>query len=194
MFAIILGYLIGSLPFSYIVPKLVKNVDIRTVGSGNVGATNVSRCCGFIWAFIAFLGDASKGAVAFYIANQLWGFEAALLAAMAVLIGHCYSFILGFDGGKGVATFAGTLIILAPELFFIFAFVLLGLLFISKVMSLSGLTSLALLSIFAMKLDKPSTLILYLLVSGLFIIFQHRSNIARILAGEEKKLNLTLKK
>ncbi len=194
MYTIIIAYFIGALPFSFIVPRLVKGIDIRTVGSGNVGATNVLRACGFFWALLAFLGDFSKGFVAFYLANHFAGYEIGLIAAFCALFGHCYTCFLKFDGGKGVATFTGILLALAPDVCLIYVAIILTIIFATKIVSIASITGIATAPIIALALHKNDPLILYLLIAGIFIIFQHRSNIARILKGEEKRVNFKKKK
>ncbi len=189
LYAIIIGYLIGSIPFSFIIPKLVKGIDIRTVGSGNVGSTNVYRSCGIVYAILAFLGDSGKGFISIYIANHFWGYNAALAAALATVIGHCYTFVLKFKGGKGVATLAGTILVLNPVVTLILIPIELGLIFTTKMVSLASIISAALFPVVSYLVTKNQQFTLFSLCAGLFVIFQHRSNIVRIINGEEKKLH-----
>ncbi len=193
IFAIIIGYLIGSIPFSFIIPKLVKGIDIRTIGSGNVGSTNVYRSCGIVYAILAFLGDAGKGFISITIANTLWGYNAALAAALATVIGHCYTFWLKFKGGKGVATLGGTILVLNPIVLAILMPIELALIFITRLVSVASIISAALLPIVAYLVTKSPEFTLFSSAAGLFVIFQHRSNIGRIIRGEEKKLTGRIK-
>lgn len=188
VFAATIGYLFGSLPFSYLVPRLVKGIDIRTVGSGNVGSTNVYRSCGVVWALVAFLGDFTKGLIATIITNYFWGYEAGLVAAAAAMIGHCYTYLLNFKGGKGVATFAGIILYLDPFIFLILAAFVLLLIFTVRIVSLASIIGVTTLAILAIALNRSQTFILFCLLVGLFVIFQHRSNIKRLLNGTEKRL------
>ncbi len=188
LFAIIIGYLIGSIPFSFIIPKIFKGIDVRTVGSGNVGSTNVYRSCGLIYAILAFLGDSGKGFISITIANHLWGYNAALAAALATVVGHCYTLWLNFKGGKGVATLAGTILVLNPIVLAILLPIELALIFITRMVSVASIISATLLPIIAYLVTKSPEFTLFSCVTGLFVIFQHRSNIGRIIRGEEKKL------
>ncbi len=185
LFAIIVGYLIGSIPFSFIIPKIFKGIDVRTVGSGNVGSTNVYRSCGIGYALLAFIGDAGKGFISIAIANALWGYNAALVAAFATVVGHCYTFVLNFKGGKGVATLAGTVLVLNPMVLLILIPIELILIAATRMVSVASIISAAAL---------PLVAYLVTAIMALFVIFQHRSNIVRIINGEEKKLSGKIKK
>ncbi len=185
LFAIILGYFLGSLPFSYLVPKLFKGIDIRTVGSGNVGATNVLRSVGPLGAFIAFAGDIAKGIIATWVALVIWGETAALFAGMFAMLGHCYSFFLGFKGGKGVTTSAGIVLVLSPAIFgilFIFQALAIG---TTKIVSLSSILAAVLFPLLAILMKQSEAFVLFSLFMSLFVIYRHRSNIVRLIRFEE---------
>lgn len=187
-FAALMGYLLGSLPFSYIVPKLFKGLDIRTVGSGNVGATNVYRNVGLTGAIIAFTGDILKGIFATWLALVLWGEEAALFSGMFSMIGHCYSIFLGFKGGKGVTTSAGIVLVLSPAIFgilFIFQVISIG---TTKIVSLSSILAAVLFPMLAILLNQSQAFILFSFFMSLFVIYRHRSNIVRLIRFEEPTL------
>ncbi len=194
LFAIIIGYLIGSIPFSFIIPKIFKGIDVRTVGSGNVGSTNVYRSCGIGLALLAFIGDAGKGFISIAIANALWGYNAALAAAIATVVGHCYTFVLNFKGGKGVATLAGTVLVLNPMVLLVLMPIELLLIALTRLVSVASIISAAALPLVAYLVTKSPEFTLFSAIMGLFVIFQHRSNIVRIINGEEKKLGGKIKK
>ncbi len=193
IFAIIIGYLIGSIPFSFIIPKIFKGIDVRTIGSGNVGSTNVYRSCGLFYAVLAFIGDAGKGLISITIANALWGYNAALAAALATVIGHCYTFLLNFKGGKGVATLGGTILVLNPLLLLLLMPIELILIFATRLVSVASIITAALLPAIAYLLTKSPQFTLFSAAAGLFVIFQHRSNIERLMRGEEHKLRAKIK-
>lgn len=189
----LMGYLLGSLPFSYIVPKLFKGIDIRTVGSGNVGATNVLRSVGPLGAFIAFTGDILKGIVATWIALALWGQEAALLAGTFSMLGHCYSLFLGFKGGKGVTTSAGIVLVLNPAIFgilFVFQVIAIG---TTKIVSLSSILAAVLFPMLAILLKQSEAFVIFSFFMSLFVIYRHRSNILRLIRFEEPTLGTKAK-
>jgi glycerol-3-phosphate acyltransferase PlsY len=122
---VIICYLVGSIPFSYIVSRRLGKVDIRKTGSGNVGATNVLRSAGLAPAILAVVGDILKGVFAAWLAAVMGGGVLLLLCPLAAVVGHCYPVYLRFRGGKGVATSTGALLFLTPYsiLYLFFAFV-----------------------------------------------------------------------
>lgn len=188
LFSILIGYFIGALPFSYLVPKIMKGIDIRQVGSGNVGATNVYRAIGPVGGFFAFSGDILKGIVATWICMALWGETPGLIAGAFAMFGHCYSYLLGFKGGKGVTTAAGIVLIANPLIFmlvFVFQFAAIGTL---KIVSLASILSAILFPILAILLKTSTPFILFSLAMSLFVIYRHRSNIERLLKFEEAKI------
>ena len=188
LLAILMGYALGSLPFSYMAPKLFKGIDIRTVGSGNVGATNVLRTVGWPGALFAFVGDIAKGILATWLALIIWGESAALLAGIFSMIGHCYSVFLGFKGGKGVTTSAGIVLVLSPPIFAILlAFQILAI-GTTKIVSLSSILAAVLFPLLAILLDMSQAFIIFSLIMSLFVIYRHRSNIVRLIRFEEPTL------
>lgn len=177
-------YLIGSIPFSYLLVKLLKGIDLRTVGSGNIGATNVGRVLGRRYWALALLLDLGKGLLAAWLA-QLWGLP-LWLAGLAV-IGHDWSVFLHFTGGKGVATTLGVLALTSWEA------LLLALLVWALLVKLSGYASAASLGALA---SAPPLVWVFTRnpsLTGLFIalwllsLYRHRENIQRLLRGEEDR-------
>lgn len=119
---IVVGYLMGTIPFAYVVTKLRSGTDIRDVGSGNVGATNVARALGIPWAITVFILDATKGALFILILKLIqpeWVLtqDISQLALLLPILGHCFSIFLGFKGGKGVATSSGIIAVISPWAF-----------------------------------------------------------------------------
>ena len=184
------AYLTGSIPFSFLVARVFGVRDVRTVGSGNVGATNVMRSAGRTAGILAFLLDASKGALAAVAVQQLEGASSALapLAGAAAVLGHMYPVWLGFRGGKGVATGAGAFLPLAPAATGIglIAFILtLGL---SRYVSLASIVgALALAAAVFLGRGTPVTAWTALALA-LFVVWKHRGNLQRLRAGTESRL------
>lgn len=192
---IIVSYFIGSLPTGYLAAKLVKGVDIRTIGSGSIGATNVRRLLGQGWAVFVALVDMLKGALALLLAAHTGTAsspELLALSAFAVVIGHNYPVWLKFKGGKGVATTYGTMFFVWP--YNSFAIVLMcgavwyGVMKASRYVSLASMLSLASMPIFFWMLDAPIAFTCLAAALALLSIFRHRSNIARLLQGKENKV------
>jgi acyl phosphate:glycerol-3-phosphate acyltransferase len=184
------AYLLGSIPFSFLVARLFGVADVRRVGSGNVGATNVMRNAGKTAGLLAFLLDASKGAAAALIARALLRPEGALpaLAAALAVLGHMYPVWLGFRGGKGVATGAGAFLPLAPAAgaggLVAFALTLAATRYVSLA-SLAGALTLAGLTFVT---GAPSTVAWTAAVLASFIVWKHRENLRRLRAGTESRL------
>jgi acyl phosphate:glycerol-3-phosphate acyltransferase len=183
---IAIGYLLGSIPFGIVLTKLTGGPDLRTIGSGNIGATNVLRTGNKKLAALTLLGDALKGTVAVLI-GAYWGQSAALVAGFAAFIGHLFPVWLGFKGGKGVATFLG--IALGLKLLAGLAFILAwaGVAYVSKYSSLSALVASLVVPV-VMWWFGESQMALLMLVLASLLWFMHRENIARLLAGNEGKI------
>lgn len=184
----VISYLIGSIPFSYLIPKWFGKIDIRQHGSGNTGTTNVARTLGLKIGIIAFVGDFLKGVLPVFIVTFYLSRDVAALAAAASVLGHCYPVWLGFKGGKGIATSAGALLFLMPDVFIILGIYQFVVIIASKYMSLASITSALLLPILAFSLDKSSTLQVFSLLLGLFVVYKHKDNVKRLLNGSENKL------
>ena len=187
--AVILGYLSGSIPFGLLFTRWAGLGDVRAIGSGNIGATNVLRTGNKKLAALTLLADAVKGTIPILVMKALGGESAGLIAGLAAFAGHLFPVWLGFKGGKGVATNIGILFGLYWPLGLIFLAVWLAMAFLFRMSSLSALTASALSPLWAWLLGKP-TLVLALLLIGLLIWIMHRANIARLLKGEEAKIKL----
>jgi len=182
------SYLVGSIPFSYLIPKWIGKIDIRTMGSGNTGTTNVVRTLGMKVGVLAFIGDFFKGIVPAYIGLLWLGEIGGIIGGSMAVIGHCYPVWLRFKGGKGVATSAGILIVLMPDiciLLLIGQFIIIAL---TKYMSLASLISAVLLPIMAYIFSKSDQMVIFSIGLALFVIYRHRSNLFRLIKGTESKL------
>lgn len=192
--AVIVSYLIGSIPFGLIIGKLWANLDVREYGSGNIGTSNVLRTVGPSAAIIVFALDVGKGALAVYLGSLAGGDVIKLLAGVAAIAGHNWPIYLRFKGGKGIATSLGAVISLTP----VIALVLLGLWIIivgvTRYISLASLAAAFLFPIFLIILHAPLTYILAGICISAFAIYRHRSNIQRLLAGTELKIGEKAKK
>lgn len=183
-----LGYLLGSIPFGLILTRLAGMGDIRAIGSGNIGATNVLRTGNKALAAATLVGDALKGTVAILIAGVIWGPNAALVAALGAFIGHIAPVWLGFRGGKGVATFLGCLIGLDWRLALVFAAVWLGMAFAFRYSSLSALTASIVVPLVAWLGFGQLQLAALLALLAALLWIKHAQNIQRLLAGTEGKI------
>jgi glycerol-3-phosphate acyltransferase PlsY len=185
--AIVLGYLAGSIPFGLILTRAAGLGDIRKIGSGNIGATNVLRTGNKKVAAATLVLDALKAAIPVLVARYFWGEEAAMLAAVGAFLGHCFPAWLGFKGGKGVAVMIGSLLALAWPVGLIFCAVWLLIAYTRKISSLAALTAAATAPIFAY-VFVGEWLALTVLGLALVLFFQHRENIARLLNGTEPRI------
>ena len=184
--AFLVAYLIGSVPFGLLLAMAAGKGDIRQIGSGNIGATNVLRTGNKGLAAATLLLDLAKGFAAVLIARQFWP-DAVGLAAVAAIAGHCFPVWLGFRGGKGVATFAGVCFGLLWPLGAIYAAVWLGVLALTRISSLGGMGA-AVSAPVAAALMGEMQLVPWLAAIAVLILWLHRDNIRRLLAGVEPKV------
>jgi glycerol-3-phosphate acyltransferase PlsY len=189
LFALVFGfgYLLGSIPFGLLLTKAAGGGDIRAIGSGNIGATNVLRTGRKGLAAATLLCDALKGTVAVLVAAHFAGHTAALVAGLGAFLGHLFPVWLSFKGGKGVATYIGVLIGLAWPGALIFCAIWLVVAWISRYSSLSALVASALTPPALSLLGRPDAAVLFLLLTALTWIM-HRANIVRLLAGNETRI------
>ena len=185
--ALLLGYLLGSIPFGLVLTKMFGAGDIRAIGSGNIGATNVLRTGRKSLAAATLLGDILKGTAAVLIASAAWGHEAALAAALGAFLGHVFPIWLRFKGGKGVATFIGVLLGLAWPAVLVFALVWAGMAAAFRYSSVAGLSASAATPAFLWWHGDRAEAQLFLLLTVILWIM-HRANIARLLKGTEPKI------
>lgn len=186
---LIAAFVLGSIPFGIITAK-VKGIDLKKVGSGNIGATNVLRSLGRWPAVITLLGDILKGTLAVAIGRYL-GVEPLYegLIGISAILGHNFSIFLGFKGGKGVATSLGVLFMYIPYGALITLIIWIGVVLLTKYSSLGAIVSFALLPLNVMLFDfQDKTKIFISILISLFIIIRHKDNIKRLMKGTERKI------
>ena len=189
LLVVVLAYLCGSIPTGVLIAKNM-GIDVRTVGSGNIGATNVARSVGKKAGILTLLGDAAKGLVPVLIVRTLdWGDTTLACAAVAAFLGHLYSPFLGFSGGKRIATGLGVFLGLAPQaillslLLFIFVFA------VSRIVSLASLVAAGATPILLLARSYPHSHVIAGFTIAGFIIIRHQENIRRLLKGQEAKFS-----
>ena len=183
----VVGYGLGSIPFGMVLARVMGLGNLRQIGSGNIGATNVLRTGNKLAAFLTVVLDGGKGAVAVLLARALAAEDAAQLAGFAAFLGHCFPVWLGFKGGKGVATFLGLWLALAWPVGIACCLTWLATAVISRISSLSALVAAALSTIWAVVLGSGAALVLGVALT-LLVFWRHRENIARLRAGTESKI------
>ncbi|CAN7264837.1 glycerol-3-phosphate 1-O-acyltransferase PlsY [Neorhizobium sp. LjRoot104] len=185
--ALAFGYLLGSIPFGLILTRAAGLGDIRSIGSGNIGATNVLRTGNKKLAAATLLLDALKATVAALVAWYVFGKEAGLLAGFAAFMGHLFPVWLGFKGGKGVATYIGTLLGVAPWMVLVFAAIWLGVAKVSKYSSLSALVATLVIPVVLWFLNEPK-IALVMAIMTVISWWKHEENIKRLIAGTESRI------
>jgi acyl phosphate:glycerol-3-phosphate acyltransferase len=205
---LVVAFLLGSVPFSYLFGKQAKNIDLREHGSGNLGSTNVFRLLGPVWGSCCLILDMGKGAGAVALMSlavhywppqfgvtildqaDLW----RIMAAVAAALGHTFSPFVGFKGGKGVATTAGGFAFLAPYAVLVATVAFLAVFVTTRTVSIGSITAASVMPVavlfFELKSDDPSkTIILFATLICLWVLFKHRSNIQRLREGTEKRID-----
>ncbi|MGB3457535.1 MAG: glycerol-3-phosphate 1-O-acyltransferase PlsY [Litorimonas sp.] len=185
--ALLLGYLLGSIPFGLILTRLTGGPDIREIGSGNIGATNVLRTGNKGIAALTLLLDAGKAAGAGWLALSLFGAPAHLVAAAAALLGHCFPVWLKFKGGKGVATFFGALLGLVWPIGLVAAGTWLLVAFTTRYSSAAALSAAAFSTAVSL-LFQPWTVTAMIAFMMVIIVWRHRENLGRLRDGTESKI------
>ncbi|MDF1634829.1 glycerol-3-phosphate 1-O-acyltransferase PlsY [Mycoplana sp. MJR14] len=180
------GYLLGSIPFGLILTRMAGLGDVRQIGSGNIGATNVLRTGNKKLAAATLLLDALKGTAAAAIASR-WGLEAGIAAGFAAFLGHLFPVWLGFKGGKGVATYLGVLLGLVPIVLAVFAAIWLAVAFISRYSSLAALVAMLVVPVVLWFLGNEEVALLFAVMSAISW-WKHRANIARLINGTESRI------
>ena len=193
LLVLVIAYLIGSIPTGYIIVKLFTGQDIRTIGSGSTGATNVKRVMGKKWFFTVMILDAVKGAVPVILAKVLTTAFAGIgllpvIAAVAVILGHSKSIFLKFTGGKSVASGVGTILALNWIVGLTIAGIWAIITYFSKYVSLGSIIALAISPFLMWAFKAPLAYIVYCAIGAVYIIYLHRENIQRLLKGEENKV------
>jgi glycerol-3-phosphate acyltransferase PlsY len=186
--ALAFGYLIGSIPFGVVITRAAGTADLRSIGSGNIGATNVLRTGHKGLAAATLVCDMLKGTLAVLVMDWLWGRDHALIAGLGALLGHLFPIWLKFRGGKGVATYLGILIGLAPWPGAVaFAAIWLAVAILTRYSSLSALVASAATPVLLWASDDRQEALLFLLLT-LLVFVMHRANIARLLSGTEGRI------
>ena len=180
------GYLCGTIPFGLIFAKLFGLGDIRKIGSGNIGATNALRTGNKTMAALTLAGDILKGTMPVLIASQ-FGLVAAAIAGFGAFLGHLFPVWLGFKGGKGVATYLGVLLGIAPVGVLVFAIVWLGIAYVFRYSSLAALAATLIVPIALFLMGHRIAAILTAILT-VIVYFKHRANIRRIMAGTEGRI------
>lgn len=183
----VLAYLLGAVPFGLVIARLAGLGDLRQIGSGNIGATNVLRTGNKPAALATLLLDSGKGAIAVLLARCLVGEDAAQIAGFAAFLGHCYPVYLGFKGGKGVATFLGTMLALAWPVGLLCCATWLVVALVSRYSSLSALVAAA-TSVLWMQLTGHPRMILLGILLTVLVYLRHWPNIQRLRAGTEPRI------
>ena len=190
--AVALGYLFGSIPFAFLVTR-ARGIDIRKVGSGNVGAANVLRTAGVMPAVAVMLLDIAKGAMAVQVARLVTGDLAVVTAAgCAAIVGHIYPAWLGFRGGKGVAASAGVFGMLAPVATVIAATVFVGTVVVTRFMSAGSIAGALALAVAVMVGNVPAPVVAGAMLAAILVVHRHRDNLSRLVAGTERRIGMRL--
>ncbi len=192
LLAIIVAYLLGGIPFGFLLVKLTKGTDVRESGSGNIGATNVLRTTGRAAGIATLLLDIAKGYVAVWLAAELTGGapEWTSLAALAVMAGHAYPVFLKFRGGKAVATFTGAFAYLTPLPLAALVVLFIAVVGVTRYISAGSIVSAAAFPFGVwMILHPPVQVTAAAFIAGAFVIYRHKSNWARLRAGSENRFS-----
>ncbi|MFB2919151.1 MULTISPECIES: glycerol-3-phosphate 1-O-acyltransferase PlsY [Aerosakkonema] len=198
---VLVSYLLGSFPTGYLAARILKGIDIREQGSGSIGATNVLRTLGKGPAIVVLLVDAAKGALAIALAHLAYSFSSTAglslatlvtLAGLAAIIGHSWPIWLNFKGGKSVATSLGILLAMSWQVglatFGVFAVMLA----ITRIVSFSSIVGAIAVSLLMFGFGQPLPYQIFAIAAGIYVIWRHRSNIQRLLAGTEPKIGQKL--
>ena len=180
------AYLLGSVPFGLVIARVMGLGDLRSLGSGNIGATNVMRTGNKAAGLLTFALDAGKGAIAVLLARAALGEDAAQIAGVAAFLGHLYPVFIGFRGGKGVATFIGTALALAWPVGLALCAIWALVFKLSRISSLAALVASALGPLLAWGLD-AGHLVALMIVLALMIFYKHAANIRRLIDGSESR-------
>ncbi len=181
------SYVLGALPFSLIVSR-IKGIDLRKVGSGNLGATNVYRAMGFKYALVVFLLDAIKGYIPTHIALNLTDPSMHILVGFMAIVGHSLSPFVKFKGGKGAATGIGVLMAISPDVCSIVALIAIAMIAIFRYVSLATILCSLLTPLLLWGFGYPIEYVTFVGIISAFIIVRHRPNIQRLLTGQENKV------
>jgi len=187
---LVISYFIGGIPFAYIVAKLSRGIDIREVGSRNVGATNVAREAGLLLGALTAFLDISKGFLPTFFALRQFGANWAIVTGAAAVFGHSFTPYLRMKGGKGVATIMGAFLALAPKATLVGLLVFIAVAFITRYVSLASLSGVTVGTFFIAFTSDNGLLIAVTIILAFLIFLRHRSNIRRLLRKEERRFSI----
>lgn len=193
LLVLVAAYLIGGIPFGYLLVRLRGGGDIRTAGSGNIGATNVLRTSGRLLGFATLILDIAKGAFAVWLAERLTEHDIQIMsaAAIAVMAGHAFPIFLRFKGGKAVASFIGAFLYLCPIPLLCVLVVFIAIVAATRYISAGSVIAAGSFPLAVYLIEHPpASVLIASLVAGLFIVYRHRANIERIRNGNENVLHL----
>jgi glycerol-3-phosphate acyltransferase PlsY len=191
LLSLLIAYILGAIPFGYVLVKWKTGADVRATGSGNIGATNVLRTTGTVAGVVTLLLDIAKGYAAVWIADVLTSHNPLWMsaAALAVMAGHAYPIFLGFQGGKAVASFVGAFLRLTPLPMLAVLLVLVVVVAWTRQISLGSILAAGTIPLAVwLILQPPVPIVVASLVAGIFIIYRHRGNIRRLQEGSEQTL------
>ena len=191
--SILIGYFLGSIPFGLILCRYIFGIDIRKLGSGNIGATNVHRNTGLVLGISVLVLDLLKGFFSAWIGFSLAGEYGAVAGGLAAIAAHNWSFYLKFVGGKGVATTAGVAIFLFPKAFLILLPLWVIIVAITKYVSLASVTSAIVMPFCVYLFGYTLPYIAMSILAGAFAVYRHKENIKRLKTGDESKFSLKKK-
>jgi len=185
--ALVIGYVLGSIPFGLLLTRLAGLGDVRAIGSGNIGATNVLRTGRRGLALATFLADALKGTAAVLVVAAIWDWDAARFAALGAVLGHLFPVWLGFRGGKGVATYVGVLLAIYWPGVLVFAAIWIGIAYATRYSSLAALVATLAVPVLLAAIGRGADAELFVILTlGVWIM--HHANIRRLIAGSEGKI------
>ena len=185
---VLIAYCLGAIPFGYLLVKLKTGADVRTAGSGNIGATNVMRTSGRGAGILTLILDIAKGYAAVWIAGRLTGGDVLWMsvAAVTVMLGHAYPVFLGFKGGKAVASVVGAFLCLTPWALVVEIFIFVVIVFMTRHISMGSIVAAATLPLAVFMVARaPVAAVIAALIAGAFVIYRHSSNITRLRLGTE---------
>ena len=194
---LVAAYLLGGIPFGYLLVKLRTGRDVRALGSGNIGATNVLRTTGTALGIVTLLLDIGKGVLAVWMADRLLNgsMEGKALAALAVMAGHAYPVFLRFRGGKAVASFVGAFLYLTPVPLLSVLVIFVAIVAVTRYISLGSVVAAGIFPFAVYLIDHPVPVVLLsAAIAGAFIVWRHSSNLQRIRAGNENLLSFGSRK
>ncbi len=188
LFFLLGTYLLAGIPFGYIFVRIFKGIDVRTVGSGNIGATNVYRAGGATVAALTGIFDMLKGFVPVFFAIRHYGMNFAAITAVVAIIGHSYTIYMKFKGGKGVATTVGAFLGISPVGVLIGIATWIVVLFITRIVAVASLTAVTVGGIYIFLTTASAVLKVIVVLAVAIVLIRHRSNIQRLIRGEEPRI------